>query len=143
MTVTGRVVGICAAGAAVAAISVGVAWAGGPPGVVEDGGLMSEAVGSGYVDDSLVGYRAGGPGNEEAKQSVVAACQAAGGTDCSADEVTNDHLCVTVVGDDDTGEVGGGAGPTAEAARDDALRHAVDSGYPFAESARTLITACP
>jgi len=140
MAVTGRVAGFCVAGVAAAAISVGVAWAGGPPGAVEE---MSEAVGSGYVGDSLVGFRAGGATNDAAKQSVLAACQAAGGTECSADEVTNDNLCIVSIGDDDTGEVGGGAGPTVEAARDDAYQHAVDSGYPFPASARMLISACP
>ena len=96
MAVTGKVAGFCVAGAAVAAISVGVAWAGGPPGAVEE---MSEAVGSGYVGDSLAGFRAGGTTNDEAKQAVIAACQAAGGTECSADEVTNDNLCIVSIGD--------------------------------------------
>ena len=140
MAVTGRVAGFCVAGVAAAAISVGVAWAGGPPGAVEE---MSEAVGSGYVGDSLVGFRAGGATNDAAKQSVLAACQAAGGTECSADEVTNDNLCIVSVASSSTNVVSGGAGPTVDAARQDALNRAAANGTPEGDDAVVVVSACP
>ena len=60
------------------------------------------------------------------------------------DEVTNDNLCVVSVGaDDDSGIVSGGAGPTVEAARDDAFRHAADADAALDPGARVLVSACP
>lgn len=145
MALTRTVSGLFAAGVAAAAVSMGTAWAGGPDGFVEDAGYpdVYEAVGSGYVGDSLAGFRATGATKAEAQQAVIGACEAGGGVECSWDEVTSDNLCIVSVGDDDTGEVGGGAGPTVEAAHADALQHAVDGGIPFPPSARILISACP
>ena len=77
------------------------------------------------LNEALVGFTATGPTNDAASAAVIAACQQAGAEDCSRDEVTNDNLCVVSVGaDDGSGIVSGGAGPTVEAARDDAFRHA-------------------
>lgn len=142
MAFTRTVSAIFAAGVALSAFSVGTAWAGGPDGYVEDTGESFEAVGSGYVGDSLVGFRATGATKDEAKADVVAACQAGGGVECSWDEVTNDKLCIVSIGDDGTGQVGGGAGANVEAARDNAYMHAAEGGYPYPASARILISAC-
>ncbi|RWA20610.1 hypothetical protein [Mycolicibacterium brumae] len=134
---------------------MGVAWAGGPDGYNEDNGYVEpavnsdpsddvyEAVGSGYVGDSLVGFRATGDNKGAATANVIAACEAGGGMDCSWDEVTSDNLCIVSIGNDNTGQVGGGAGANPAAARDDAFAHAAEGGYPFDPSARTLIEACP
>ena len=96
------VLAIVAAGVIAAGISTGTAWAGGPGGVIEDPNDMSVAVGSGVFEgqvvggaDYLMGFRALGETNDEASAAVIAACQAAGGVECTADEVTNDDLCHT------------------------------------------------
>ena len=144
-----------AGGVAAAAISMGMAWAGGPDGYVEDGGYVGPAVnddpsddvygavGSGYVGDALVGFSATGDNKDAATANVIAVCEAGGGVDCSWDEVTSDNLCIVSIGDDNTGQVGGGAGATPALARDDAFANAAGGGYPFDPGARTLIEACP
>lgn len=138
----------CVAGAAAAVVAAtiwtGSAWAGGPGGVVEDVGDISQAVGSGVLNGALVGFSATGSTNEAASAAVIAACQQAGAQDCSRDEVTNDNLCVVSVGaDDGSGIVAGGAGPTVEAARDDAFRRAQDAAAPLDPGARVLVSGCP
>ena len=96
------------------------------------------------LNGALTGFSATGPTNEAASAAVIAACQQAGAQECSRDEVTNDNLCVVSVGaDDDSGIVSGGAGPTVEAARDDAFRHAQDASAPLDPGARILVSACP
>ena len=144
MVVVRRYVAVAAAAAVAATTWAGSAWAGGPGGVVEDVGDISEAVGSGVLNGALVGFSATGSTNEAASAAVIAACQQAGAQDCSRDEVTNDNLCVVSVGaDDGSGIVAGGAGPTVEAARDDAFRHAQDAAAPLDPGARVLVWACP
>ncbi|WP_328354480.1 DUF4189 domain-containing protein [Mycobacterium sp. NBC_00419] len=134
---------IFAIGAVVATLSVGTAWAGGPDGAVEQVGDISQAVGSGVLNGALTGFSASGPTNESASAAVIAACQQSGAQECSRDEVTNDSLCVVSVGSDDTGVVSGGAGPTVEAARDDAFAHAAQANASFDPGARILVSACP
>jgi Domain of unknown function (DUF4189) len=144
MALIHKFVGLFGTGVVVALISVGTAWAGGPDGVVEGGGDMSRAVGSGVLSGDLVGFTATGPTNEAASAAVIVACQQAGAEDCSRDEVTNDNLCAVSVGaDDDSGIVAGGAGLTLEAARDDAFRHAQDADAALGPGARILASACP
>lgn len=134
---------VLAVGAIVALISAGPAWAGGPDGTVEGGDDISRAVGSGIMNGALAGFQASGPTNDAASASVIAACQLAGATECSRDEVTNDDLCIVSVGEDDSGVVAGGAGPTIESARDDAFQHSVDASAPLTSAARILVSVCP
>jgi hypothetical protein len=134
---------ILALGVVAAMLSDGSAWAGGPGGVVESSDDISQAVGSGVLNGALVGFAATGPTNEAASAAVIAVCQQAGAQECSRDEVTNDDLCVVSVGEDSSGVVAGGAGPTVEAARDDAFRHSVDADAALTPDARTLQSACP
>lgn len=135
---------IFAGGVVTATLSMGTAWAGGPGGVVDDSADdIYQALSSGYVGDSLVGFAATGDTEEEAEQAAIAACTQAGGTDCTADVSTNDAVCLVTVGDDDTGVVSGGAGVTVEAAREDAFVHARDFDTPLDANARTLASACP
>lgn len=138
-----RYTAVFATGVLAATVWAGSAWADGPGGVVEPDGDISVAVGSGVRDVALVGFTATGPTNEAASAAVIAACQQAGALDCSRDEVTNDNLCIVSVGADDSGIVAGGAGPTVEAARDDAFRHAQQAAAPLDPSARILASACP
>lgn len=119
------------------------AWAGGPGGVVEPG-VASRAVGSGVRDGALIGFSATGPTNDQAAAAVIAACQGAGAEQCSSDEQTNDVFCIVSVGaDDGSGIVSGGAGPTVEAARDDAFRHVTTANLTLDPSARILAYSCP
>ena len=128
---------------AVAIVSASAAWAGGPPGVVEDTD-MSRAVGSGLLDGTLTGFAASGPTNAAAAEAVVAACQNAGAEQCSSDEVTNDVFCVVSVGaDDGSGIVSGGAGETVEAARADAFQHVGQADLVLDPGARVLASSCP
>lgn len=127
----------------VAMASPPLAWAGGPGGVV-DIGVVSRAVGSGVRDGVLIGFNATGPTNAEAAAAVVAICQSAGADQCTSDEMTNDVFCIVSVGaDDGSGVVSGGAGPTVEAARDDALRNAGRANVTLDPSARILASSCP
>jgi hypothetical protein len=119
------------------------AWADGPGGVV-DTGVVSRAVGSGVRDGMLIGFTATGPTDDVAASAVIAACQAAGADQCSSDEETNDVFCIVSVGaDDGSGIVSGGAGPTVEAARDDAFRHVGSANLTLNPSARILASSCP
>lgn len=145
-----------AAGASAAGISFGIAWAGGPGGTVDDspgppgsyGGMFS-AVGSGtFVDpsdqDSVeVGYNAYGNTEAEAESSLIGQCVADGGQNCSADMVTNDNLCIAVVVDINTRVDVGGAGPTVEAARLNAVDRAAANGTPVSPNSPVLISDCP
>ena len=142
MANTRLVSAIVAAGVIAAGISVGTAWAGGPSGTVEDNNI-SEAVGSGVFAGELDGFKGEGATNEEASANVLAACQSAGGSDCTVDEVTNDNLCIVSVADAASGVVAGGAGPTIEAAVADAGARAAANGTPFGPGAATVISDCP
>jgi len=141
MAKTRKVWTVVAAGVLAGGISTGIAWAGGPPGMVQED--ASVAVGSGAFAGSIAGFTATGATNDEASAKVIAACQAAGGVDCTADEVTNDNLCIVSVVSDDTDVVSGGAGPTIEAARQDALNRAIANGTPEGADATVLVSACP
>ncbi|HOB47964.1 MAG TPA: DUF4189 domain-containing protein [Mycobacterium sp.] len=134
---------IAAAGVIAAGISTGIAWAGGPGGVVEDPEDIYDAVGTGTFDGGLVGFHATGDTFEEASEAVLAECRADGGMDCTVDEYSNDNLCIVSVADDVTDVVAGGAGPTVEAAKADAVARAAANGTPLDASAAIVISACP
>ena len=147
------------AAVAVAGVSIATAWAGGPGGTVDDspgppgsyGGMFS-AVGSGTFEDFTdgvgklnveVGYNAYGDTAAEAESTLVGQCQADGGQNCSADMVTNDNLCIVSVADERTRIDVGGAGPTVEAARLDAIARAAANGTPISPTSPILISDCP
>lgn len=143
---------VVAAGAFAGSVSTGLAWAGGPGGTIEDPEDISVAVGTGTFEDFSdgaagqsfeVGFTATGDTNEEASAAVIAACQAAGGVDCTSDEVTNDNLCIVSVGSDLKNIVAGGAGATVEAARQDAINKAAANNTPLGEDAVVIVSACP
>jgi uncharacterized protein YgbK (DUF1537 family) len=138
---TRKVWAFVAAGGVAGGVSTGIAWAGGPGGTVEAD--TSVAVGTGLFNNSIVGFTATGATNDEAAAKVIAACQAAGGVDCTADEVTNDNLCIAAVASDLTDIVAGGAGPTVEAARQDALNQAMANGTPEGPDAVVVVSVCP
>ena len=142
MAKTRLVSAIVAAGAIAIGVPAGIAWAGGPGGTVEDNDI-SQAVGTGTVIGEIDGFTAVAPTNEEASAEVLAACNAAGGVDCSVEEVTNDNLCIVDVGDPDSGVVSGGAGPTLEAAVADATARAAAANTPFGPNMTVIISACP
>jgi hypothetical protein len=130
------------AGLVAVGISIGTAWAGGPGGANENATDISVAVGTGVFVDQLVGFRATGATNDEASARVIAQCQSAGGQECTSDEVTNENLCIVSVADDSNEVVAGGAGPTTEAARDDALKRAAANGTPLSPAAVIVISDC-
>lgn len=143
---------VVAAGALAGSVSTGLAWAGGPGGTIEDPEDISVAVGTGTFEDFSdgaagrsfeVGFTATGDTNEEASAAVIAACQAAGGVDCTSDEVTNDNLCIVSVGSDLTNVVSGGAGATVDAARQDAINKAAANNTPLGADAVVIVSACP
>ena len=136
------VTAIVAAGVLAAGVPAGIAWAGGPDGGVVDTEI-SQAVGSGTFIGEIDGFTAIAPTNEEAAAEVLAACNAAGGVDCSVEEVTNDNLCIVDMGDPDSGVVSGGAGPTIQAAVADATARAATADRPFGPNAVVIISACP
>ena len=147
-----RLVTAIAAGVLIGGISTGVAWAGGPGGTIEDPEDIFAAVGTGTFEDfsdgpdglsSEAGFTATGDTAEEASAAVLAQCQAAGGVDCSVDEVTNDNLCIVSVGSSIAGVVAGGAGATVEAAQMDAMNRAAANGTPLGPDAVVVISACP
>lgn len=142
MTKTRLVSALLAAGVIAAGVSTGIAWAGGPDGAVEDTNI-SEAVGTGVFLGELDGFYGSGATNEEASANVLAACQAAGGVDCTVDEVTNDNLCIVSVADDASDVVAGGAGPTIEAAVADAFARAAANNTPMAPGSPVVISDCP
>lgn len=133
---------VAAAGVIVAGITAATAWADGPGGVVENDTAISRAVGTGVFTGELVGFQATGATNDEASAAVVAQCQNAGGQQCTSDEVTNDNLCIASVADDTNDVVAGGAGPTVEAARADALQRAAANNTPLATTAAVVISVC-
>ncbi|MUL85281.1 MULTISPECIES: hypothetical protein [unclassified Mycolicibacterium] len=132
-----------AAGVLVAGGTAATAWAGGPPGFVEYPGDVSVAVGTGEFEGTLAGFTATGATNDQASAAVIAACNAAGGAECTSDEVTNDRLCIVSVADGASGVVAGGAGVTLEAARQDALNRAAANNTPLGPNAATVVSACP
>ena len=132
------VAGVIAAGA-----STGYAFAGGPGGTVDNSADIYEAVGTGTFIGELDGFTASGSSAEEASAAVIAACQAAGGVECTADEVTNDNLCIVSVADDSNDVVAGGAGVTVEAAMADALARAAANNTPLGPEATVVVSACP
>ena len=132
---------VVAAGVIAGGVSTGIAWAGGPGGVVQPD--ISVAVGTGTFRDAIVGFTATGATNDEASAKVIGACLAAGGADCTADEVTNDNLCIVSVASNATDIVAGGAGPTIEAARQDAINKALANGTPEGSDATVIVSACP
>ncbi|MDQ1320490.1 MAG: hypothetical protein QG655_1733 [Actinomycetota bacterium] len=134
---------IAAAGIVAAGISTGVAWAGGPGGVVDDPEDIYDAVGTGTFNNSLVGFHATGDTLEEASAALLAECRADGGQDCTVDEYSNDNLCIVSVADDVTDVIAGGAGPTVEAAKADAIARAAANGTPLDASAAIVVSACP
>lgn len=135
---------IAAAGVIAAGISTGIAWAGGPGGVIEDPEDIFVAVGTGSFSNAEVGFTATGDTAQEASDAVLAECNADGGIDCTVDEVTNDNVCIVSVADDETDVVAGGAGPTVEDAKADAIARAAANGTPFdLSTAAVVISACP
>lgn len=143
---------VVVAGALAGGATTGLAWAGGPGGTIEDPEDISAAVGTGTFEDfsdgpgglnAEVGFTATGDTNDEAAAAVIAACQAAGGVDCTSDEVTNDNLCIVSVGSDLKDIVAGGAGPTVEAARQDAINRAAANNTPLGEDAVVIVSNCP
>ena len=134
---------IVAAGVIAAGASATYAWAGGPGGAVDNSADLYEAVGTGVFIGELDGFRAVGATAQEASAAVIGACQAAGGVDCTSDEVTNDNLCIVSVADDDSDVVAGGAGATVDAAKADAIARAAANNTPLGASADVVIAACP
>lgn len=133
-----------AGGVAIAMMFSGTAWAGGgPSNEYENPNDVSSAVGTGIFDSGLVGFHGTGDTNEEASANVIAQCQAAGGSDCTADEVTNDNLCIVAIADDNSDVVAGGAGVTIEAAREDAFQRAMAKNMPLAPNSPIVISDCP
>jgi len=142
MAKTRLVSAFIAAGVIAVGVPAGIAWAGGPGGVVEDTDI-AEAVGSGTFIGELDGFHGTGATNDMAAASVLAQCNAAGGVDCTVDEVTNDNLCIVSVADDVTDVVAGGAGPTVEAAVADAIAQAAANNTPFGPNPTVVISDCP
>ncbi|KHO18690.1 DUF4189 domain-containing protein [Mycolicibacterium setense] len=135
---------ILGAGVIAAGITAGTAWAGGPGGYVEgDPEDIFAAVGTGEFIDTIAGFTATGDTGEEASAAVIAACQSAGGVECTADEVTNDRLCIVSVASDSNRVVAGGAGPTVEAARQDAFNRAAANNTPLDADSPVVVSACP
>lgn len=143
MANTRLVSAIVAAGFLAVGIPSGIAWAGGPGGTVEDPEDISVAVGTGAFTGELDGFTGTGDTNDEASASVLAQCNAAGGVDCTVDEVTNDNLCIVSLADDVSDVVAGGAGPTVEAAAADAVARAAANGTPFGPNPSVVVSACP
>jgi hypothetical protein len=154
-----RVLTAAAAAAAAtiaAAISTGTAWAGGPtdstvddsPGPPGNYGGMFSALGSGtFIEPNgqnvEVGYNEYGYTAAEAQTNVVRQCLNEGGQNCSSDIVTNDNLCIVSIVDGRTNVNSGGAGPTIEAARQDALTRAAANNMPMSPDSAVLISDCP
>ena len=135
----GLVSTIAAAGVVAAGMSAGTAWAGGPGGVVENIEDMSVAVGTGVFENGLVGFVAYGDTNEEARASVMGQCMAAGGMECTADQATNDDLCIVSAADPSNYVVSGGEGVTVSAALQDAMRDAASRNMPMSASDSVVV----
>ena len=71
MAKTRLISAIVATGVVAAGLSAGIAWAGGPGGVVEDTSDISEAVGTGAFQGVLEGFHAFGATNDEAAANVA------------------------------------------------------------------------
>ena len=142
MAKTRLVTAIVVSGVIATGVSAGIAWAGGPGGAVEDNNI-AQAVGTGTFIGEIDGFTAVAPTNDAASAAVLAQCNAAGGVDCSVEEVTNDNLCIVDVGDPNSGVVSGGAGPTIEAAVADATARAASANTPFGPNPTVIISACP
>ena len=142
MAKTRLVTAIVVSGVIATGVSAGIAWAGGPGGAVEDDNI-AQAVGTGTFIGEIDGFTAVAPTNDAASAAVLAQCNAAGGVDCSVEEVTNDNLCIVDVGDPNSGVVSGGAGPTIEAAVADATARAASANTPFGPNPTVIISACP
>lgn len=155
-----RLLSVLAIGGCAVGIATGTAWAGGPGDQIDDTpgppgsyGAMFAAVGSGtfadFSDDGTrignveVGYDAFGNTAEEAVNELVGTCQIEGGQNCSADMVTNDNLCIVSLADGRDNVNSGGAGPTIEAARLDAIARAASSNLPMSPDSVVLISDCP
>ena len=93
--------------------------------------------------NTIVGFKATAPTNDEASAKVIKACEDAGGVECTADEVTNDNVCIASVASDETAVVVGGAGATVEDARLDAIKKAQDNETPLGPDAVVVVSACP
>ena len=141
MANTRLVSAIAAAGVIAAGITAAAAWAGGPGGAVEPD--IYAAVGTGVYKDAIAGFVGTGATSDEASAAVIGACQAAGASDCTVDEYTNDNLCIVSLADDVTDVVSGGAGPTIEAAKADALARAAANGTPESPGAVVVVSSCP
>ncbi len=143
MAKTRLVSAIVVAGALAVGVPAGMAWAGGPGGTVDDPPDIFAAVGTGAFIGEMDGFIGTGDTLEEASQSVLAQCNAAGGIDCTVDEVTNDNLCIVSVADDNVDVISGGAGPTVEAAVADAYARAAGQGTPMTPGAPVVVSVCP
>lgn len=132
---------IAAAGVIAAGVTATAAWADGPGGVVEPDTYA--AVGTGVYQDAIAGFVGTGATSDEASAAVIGACQATGASDCTVDEYTNDNLCIVSLADDVTDVVSGGAGPTIEAAKADALARAAANGTPESPGAVVVVSSCP
>lgn len=114
---------------------------------------ISVAVGTGEFTDTagdadpetntIVGFTATAATNDEASAKVIKACEDAGGVECTADEVTNDNVCIASVASSETHVVAGGAGATVEDARLDAIKKSEDNKTPLGADAVVIISACP
>ena len=107
-------------------------------------GEFADAEGDGDPEtNTIVGFTATAPTNDEASAKVIKACEDAGGVECTADEVTNDNVCIVSVASSETHVVAGGAGATVEEAKQDAIKKAADNGTPEGEDAVVVISARP
>ncbi len=114
---------------------------------------VSVAVGTGEFTDAsgdkdpatntIVGFTATAATNDEASAKVIKACEDAGGVECTADEVTNDNVCIASVASSETHVVAGGAGATVEDARLDAIKKAEANKTPLGADAVVVVSACP
>lgn len=114
---------------------------------------ISVAVGTGeFLDtagdndpstNTIVGFTATAATNDEAAAKVIKACEDAGGVECTADEVTNDNVCIASVASDETAVVAGGAGKTVEDARKDAISKAEANKTPLGSDALVIVSSCP
>jgi hypothetical protein len=114
---------------------------------------ISVAVGTGEFKDAegdddpatntIVGFTATAATNDEASAKVIKACEEAGGVECTADEVTNDNVCIVSAGSEATNVVAGGAGATVEAALQDAITKAADNKTPLGPNPMVVVSACP
>ena len=123
--------------------STTAAAAGGTTTAAASPGDISVAVGTGEFIDSIVGFVATAPTNDEASAKVIKACEDAGGVECTSDEVTNENLCIVSVASDSTDVVAGGAGKTIEEAKQDALNKAKANGTPEGADAVVVVSDCP